>query len=204
MRNSGYLLFVCGLTLSFGAPKVFGDAVNIVQNPGFESAYADWFFGSPSSIGGAQAHSGNLFAELDGEVEQGLVTNPGATYSLSFWVADFGGGQMSVYWNGALVQSVLAPGGGHIVNGAPLVWEEFSYSDLLATSALTALEVSGSFLGLDDFTVVQTSPAPATAVPEPPSFPCAMGLSICLVAWWRRRFRRRSEVPQYPACPYSH
>jgi hypothetical protein len=199
--NSRCLLILCGLTLSFCAPKVFAGAVNIVQNPGFEEGYTDWYFGNPiSSLGVGNAHSGNSFVQLFTEVEQGLVTNPGATYSLSFWAANFGGGQMSIYWNGDLVQSVSDPGGCHVATCAPLVWNEFSYSDLLAASALTPLELTGSFVGLDDFTVTQTSPAPATSAPEPPSLiALALGLSICLVAclpWWRRRFRLRSEALQ--------
>jgi hypothetical protein len=194
-----FALIVCALTLSFCTPKVFAGAVNIVQNPGFEEGYTDWYFGNPiSSLGVGNAHSGNSFVQLFSEVEQGLVTNPGATYSLNFWAANFGGGQMSIYWNGDLVQSVSDPGGCHVANCTPLVWNEFSYSDLLATSSLTPLELTGSFVGLDDFTVIQTSPAPATSVPEPRSLVAlALGLSICLVAclpWWRRSFRLRSEA----------
>lgn len=77
----------------------------LIVNGGFESGLGPWvhlntfgatFSGLVSNVGAANAHGGS-FVWRDGSVQgydgltQSILTNPGDTYRLSFWLSDSGG-----------------------------------------------------------------------------------------------------------------
>ena len=160
------------------------EAANIVANAGFESVYASWTFGSWFVCsGGFGAHSGTSFA-CNGQLtpttlSQALVTDPGTSYDLSFWLGQVNGAGSSdnhyvaVTWAGALVydsrNDTLANFQNH--------WVQISIPALQATTSTTVLAFTGlnvpSNWDLDDVSVSPS--APASSAPEPNT------LALCFV-----------------------
>jgi hypothetical protein len=155
------------------------NAVNLVNDGGFEASTGDGTFGphpfSPawsntdssnfSGVGGLpspQAHSGTNYAvlgafETTGILSQSLTTVAGTFYTLSFWLAnDITPGQFGptsafeVFWNGASVLALPA-------NSAPFGYTNFTISGLQATGAATTLAFhyrhDNDFWRLDDCSV---------------------------------------------------
>ena len=143
-------------------------AVNIVNNPGFETgSFSGWTHSDPNNptndnIGSDPqfAHSGTYHANLGatpnpGSLSQSLTTVAGQFYNLSFWLANditagLGpGNSFQVFWNGGLVFA--------LTNASPFPYTQAGASNLLATSGSTLLEFryrhDNDFWRLDDVSV---------------------------------------------------
>jgi hypothetical protein len=177
-------------------------AANIVLNPGFESGTTTSWTVVGFSVAGVSSypgysHTGTYSVETPcvghgcidpvsgAYVQQTLNTVAGQNYTLSFWVTENSGAtsEMAVYWNGNLVQDILNPNN----SGGTTGWQQFTFSNLLATSTSTVLQVNGRHdpaeIFFDDFSV----DASVVGVPEPATFGiCGLGLAL-LAAGLRRR-----------------
>jgi hypothetical protein len=143
-------------------------AVNLVQNPGFETGdFTGWttsgtpgvfVFPSPAS-----AHSGSnsvSFQDSDpyGFISQNIPTTAGHTYQIDYYLYSLAGGDFFAKWNGSTI-----PGSAVDTN---LPYTLYSFQ-LPATSASTPLEFYGynfqvNFF-LDDVSVIDLTPAPEPA-----------------------------------------
>lgn len=160
---------------------VFAD--NLVQNPGFESGFVNWTENIFSLYAPPQVNSGqsaadtgcvgeNCIAPIGGAyIQQALNTAAGATYNLSFYVAENSGpaAEMAVYWNGSLLADVMNPASNACIG----VWSichfvQYTYTGLLATSDVTMLRINGrqdpGYMIFDDFSVTLATSLP-TAEP---------------------------------------
>jgi hypothetical protein len=143
------------------------NAVNIVNNPGFETGdFTGWTVNDPSNFTGvgndaAFAHSGTHYAFLGatpntGSLSQSLATMAGQSYTLSFWLANDATPGLgpttafAAFFNGV---SVFALPGNSPVFG----YTQFTISGLVATGAATTLEFryrhDNDFFRLDDVSV---------------------------------------------------
>ena len=148
------------------------NAVNIVNNPGFETGnFSGWTVNDPSGFTNVGpdplfAHSGNFHANLGavgltGSLSQSLGTAIGTSYSLSFWLTNDSAttpNSFAAFFNGIQVFSIS--------NSAVFGYTQFTISGLVATSAATTLEFryrhDADFFRLDDISV----DAAAASVPE--------------------------------------
>jgi len=164
------------VVFGLGAPAAKADVCtvggNIVTNCGFETGNTTgWTVVDPSGFTVASAtalHSGAFGllsgpVGLVGTVTQNLVTVPGQTYNLSFWLTNFSGSPPNSFtasFNGVTLTT--------LTNSAAFGYTLFTFNGLLATGASTPLQFGfrhdPSFWGLDDVIVVQ---AQGPAVPEP-------------------------------------
>jgi len=99
-----------------------------------------------------------------GTLTQNLVTVPGQTYNLTFWLANLSStppNQFQVSFNGVVLQT--------LTNSAAFAYTQFTFNGLLATGASTQLQFGfrhdPSFWNFDDVIVVNAQQGPA--VPEP-------------------------------------
>jgi len=163
------------VVFGLGAPAAKADVCtvggNIVNNCGFETGNTTgWTVVDPSGFTAAtaaSAHSGSFGLSTGpvgalGTVTQNLVTTPGQTYNLSFWLANLSGStpnQFQAAFNGVTLTT--------LTNSAAFGYTLFTFNGLLATTASTQLQFrfrhDPSFWNFDDVIVV---PAGA-AVPEP-------------------------------------
>jgi hypothetical protein len=172
-------------------------SANLVVNPGFETGdFTGWTLSgntSPLTMGvtTTAAHTGSFGVSAGpvgslGFLSQDLVTDPGASYDLTFWLRNDGGipNQFQASWNG----SVIA--GSVIDNVGALAYTQFTFPGLLATGSSTALQFGfrqdPAFWSFDDVSVDTSAPA---SVPEPFS---TLWLGLTLtgmlgVSWLRRR-----------------
>ena len=144
-------------------------ATNIVVNGGFETGdLGGWTQSGNMAFTGVTdlapfPHTGTygVFAGPQltlGLLSQNLPTTAGQTYQLDYWLRNSGGtpNQFQVSWNGNIIASQTQ------TNAAQFDYTLFSVSGLLATSASTPLSFGfrqdPGFWGLDDVSVVQTSP----------------------------------------------
>jgi flagellin len=197
----------------------YGD--NIVLNGGFETGdLTGWTVNSlEDSWSISSVANTGLFAVTTGCVgdtcingdpasqnflTQTLLTNPGDSYTLSFWYdpGSVGAGEgntseLMILWGGVQVDDLLLIGTGGS-DGGPVVtlttpdpgYNQYTYS-LIATSTSTDLTFLGrqdpSFSFLDDISVTDTS-LPSSA-PEPSSYLTAAG-GILILGAMRMRARR--------------
>jgi len=193
------LLLLLAMTLAGSA-----QAQNIVQNGSFASgSLLDWtrsqssnypwtvrndFRGVQPPVGNYSAVTGCEGAQClqyggnhANDLFQVLGTTNGTKYSLSFYLADFGGAPsaLDVYWGGheVLALSPLSTASGYF---------EYTVSGLTATSSTTKLEFLGEqkpgYLALTDISV--------TAVPEPPAY-AFMFAGLCGIGLITQRRRIR-------------
>jgi len=165
------VLVVFGL----GAPAAKADvctvAGNLVANCGFETGtFTGWTqsgnTGFTAVVAGS-AHSGAFGATFGpvgslGFITQNLVTVPGATYDLSFWLRNAAGtpNQFTASFNGVALTT--------LTNSAAFGYTLFTFNGLLATTTSTQLQFGfrhdPSFWDFDDVIVVRSQ---GPAVPEP-------------------------------------
>ena len=139
------------------------NAVNIVNNPGFETGnFSGWTVNDPSGFTNVGpdplfAHSGNFHANLGavgltGSLSQSLSTAIGTSYTLSFWLANDSSttpNSFAAFFNGIQVFA--------IANSAVFGYTQFTISGLVATSTSTTLDFryrhDADFFRLDDISV---------------------------------------------------
>jgi hypothetical protein len=173
--NKVTLALAALVVFGLGAPAAKADDCtvpgNLVTNCGFETGtFAGWTqsgnTGFTSVVPGS-AHSGAFGASFGpvgslGFITQNLVTVPGATYNLSFWLRNATGtpNQFTASFNGVVLSNM--------VNAAGFAYTQFTFNGLLATGASTQLQFGfrhdPSFWDFDDVVVVR---AQGPAVPEP-------------------------------------
>ena len=147
-------------------------AVNIVNNPGFETgSFSGWTVNDPSNftnIGNNPlfAHSGTFHANLGaqgvtGSLSQSLTTVAGTSYTLSFWLANDSSttpNSFAAFFNGVQVFA--------IANSAVFGYTQFTIAGLIATGSSTVLDFryrhDADFFRLDDISV-DASSVPETA-----------------------------------------
>ena len=165
------------VVFGLGAPAAKADACtvggNIVTNCGFETGNTTgWTVVDPSgftTVTAGAAHTGGAFGLSTGPVgalgtvTQTLVTVPGATYNLSFWLANLSGStpnQFQAAFDGVTLNN--------LVNSPAFGYTLFTFNGLVATGAATQLQFrfrhDPSFWNFDDVIVVR---AQGPAVPEP-------------------------------------
>ena len=170
---------------------------NLVANCGFESGdFTDWSLSGPQSgpsylgvshgVDAGDAHSGSYGAYLGGfgsflYLSQNLLTVPGQTYAISFWVAQSPATPepyfSSLIWTFGSTTSQTTPN-----LALPFTQVQFN---AVATSTVTSLLFGArddtGFFSLDDVLVT-----PTTATPEPGGF-ALLGIIIILIL--KQRFR---------------
>ncbi|HVS40496.1 MAG TPA: PEP-CTERM sorting domain-containing protein [Gemmataceae bacterium] len=130
---------------------------------------SDFFVGPGPGFGAfSTPNSANFGATgaFDDTLSQILATTPGASYTLTYQLADdddSGENDFSASWGGVVIP------GSVLVNAADFPYTEYSF-DLTATSGSTTLSFSGlnvpAWYDLDNVSVTQDS----SVAPEPSSF----------------------------------
>lgn len=156
---------------------------NIVSNPGFENGSAGWTFlgfevdpfyansGTNSAGTGCVGHECVSTRGTGAFISQALSTVAGQNYNLSFFVGENAGptSEFSVFFNGVQVADVLNPANYSLSeDGSTFI--QFSFSNLLATTSSTLLEIHGrqdpAGIYFDDVSVTASGGRPSN-VPEP-------------------------------------
>lgn len=171
IRTLAPAAMAAAMALAAGAAS----AQNIVINGGFETGdFTGWtnvgsgnFVNSSASCNAGFnncVHSGNFgvsFGAVGSEAPLGqtLATTPGATYTVSFWLNSIGRipDSVSLTWDGQVIfsQSDIPADG----------WVQHSFTEVASGSStdLTfGLRQDPSWSGLDDISVTQVVPEPAT------------------------------------------
>jgi len=188
------------------------NASNLVVNGDFETGdLTGWTLGDGagwqvfSGTGILPSFSGQEFVSSGCSIgfctlQQSLITQPGATYDLSFAfnpgpdansTVSFGplagriGGDTQVLWNGNIVLDLA---------GGDEGWQVFNASGLTATSNSTLLSFSGYQFstenGLDEVSV--TGATTPSAVPLPPAWIMMLSSLAVLLPWRLLRTKKTS------------
>lgn len=202
------------------APAAMAQSTNIVLNGTFENGVEGWTFGSGTSLVAdpTVVHEGmiavqgrclptmvNCFTGNNwSHVRQVLGTDPGQSYTLTFWARSQKNmlAEIVVEWNG--------------VNLAPRAlttlsdYQQYTYTGLLAENGATSLKIylgnhsSINVTTIDDISVYGTVPP---GVPEPgPAAMLLAGLGVVGLAGRRRRAQQRGQdaVRRPPCVPQGH
>jgi hypothetical protein len=190
--------------LLFAAAVRPASATNIVLNDSFESGTADWTFQnfyiySAGHTGTDMAGTGCVGSSslTNCYIAQTLTTTVGESYDLSFWVAEYLGAtsQFRLKWDGNDVTTVTNPNNNSCTYDGTFHcdWLQFSYTNLIATSTSTVLQVFGrqdpGGIFFDDFDV-HTSAPETSPVPEPASM-TLLGTGVAAVIARRRKKARQ-------------
>lgn len=167
-------------------------------NGSFESgSFSPWVVNDPSNFtmlgnDSAFAHSGTWYANLGaspgfGTLSQTFNTTPGATYTLSFWLAhdvtNAPSNQFSVFWNGTVIA------GSTLTNVGTFGYTNFTFSGLASPGSTSTLQFQ--YRDNDDFFRLDT----VTVVPEPSTYALMLsGIGLLGLAQYRRSKARRSAV----------
>ena len=187
-----FIIVALGVLCVLAIATNHSSAGSIVVNGGFETGdFTGWtLVGDPTNnfVDTGFPHSGRFAAALGetgdiGSLSQTLVTNVGASYSLSFWFAGDGNtpSEFTASIGGAPLLDLVNPP----ANG----YNQYTYN-FNATSTSSILQFSFRddvyFMNLDDVSVV---PAVSGSVPEPMSLiPLGTGLvALGSYMWYRRR-----------------
>ena len=196
-RRPAVLAAVAALLATAGTVS----ALNLVQNPGFETGNLSGWTLTPAAdasalqVVPAGAHSGAYAAlfgasgSLNDSITQVLSTTPGTTYTFSFWLRDNylqpdDRPYLTASWNGGPVLDITPADASTIRN-----WTEFSFTET-ATSASTSIGFAGRnwyFIKLDDVSVT-ANPGTGTPVPDPASTGGLQALG--LLALWGLKKRQ--------------
>jgi hypothetical protein len=192
------LTLLCAIPASLYAAPCLSGPPNLVANCGFETGdFTAWtlsghdsaagFNGIDYGVDAADAHSGAYGAYLGGfggvlDLSQSLVTTPGASYNISFWLAQ-SPTPVSPYLNSFSVSF----GSSNLLSLTQVpntAFTEYSFN-ALASSPVTSLTFGArddlGFFSLDDISVT------AVLVPEPSSsFLCALPLLLAFITFRRR------------------
>lgn len=192
------LALVCAaaLPLSAGSLSPCGaQAGNLVVNCGFETGdFSGWTTGGNFGATGVSssfyvysaANSGTYFAYLgpvgsDGILSRTLTTNPGDTYTVSFYLDAIGDSpsDFSAYWNTDALMSVGTPNTGG-------VWTQYLFTVTGTGSDTIQLNFRDdpAYIALDDIVVLDTG----GVIPEPGSMSLLIaGFAVVILARRRRR-----------------
>jgi len=173
--------------LATGITIVFATSAkaNLVANGGFENGdFTGWtlggntgFTGVSGNFDGVAPNSGSYQAYFGavgstGYITQTISTTPGGSYSLDFWIANFGGtpSYVNALWNDVQVISTpILP----LVNSSSFPYTEYT-STVTATTTTSSIELvfqqNPSYFLLDDVSV--------TPVPEASS--CLAGALLLI------------------------
>jgi hypothetical protein len=164
------LFLLALLTSSFVAGRAL--AQNLVANPGFETGdFTSWSLsGDSTGVDNTQPRTGSFdafFAQVGtmDTLSQTLLTTPGQTYDLSFWLANEPGPggptqEFQVWWDGNLIFDLTDTTG--------FAYTEFTFPNLTATTSSTTLMFAGQndpgAYFLDDVSVVVPEPSTWTTM----------------------------------------
>jgi hypothetical protein len=191
------LVLVCAAALPLSAGSLApcdSQPGNLVANCGFETGdFSGWTTGGNFGATGVAsdfyaysgANSGTYFAYLgpvgsDGILSQTLTTNPGDSYTVSFYLDAVGDGtsDFSAYWNTDVLMSVGNPNTGD-------VWTQYLFTVTGTGSDTIQLNFRDdpAYIALDDVVVLDAG----TAIPEPGSLGLLIsGLAVVILARRRR------------------
>jgi hypothetical protein len=182
------VLIAAGILALFGA-SVGQVRADLIVNGGFETGnFAGWTQGGNTgftSVVTSPVHSGNFAASMgpvgsDGTLSQNIATQPGFTYTESFWVRSDGGtpNDFTAFVNGTpFFSQTNIPASGFTEH-------TFNFTATgTSTNISFAFRNDPGFLGLDDVSVV----------PEPASL-LLFGASGLFAAAYAG-LRRRTAVP---------
>src|SRR5215831_21034784 len=175
---------ICLLATMLAAVAVHANPLNIVADPGFESAIASGYpvgaigdgwvvtagtgaicnavtFAGCGNAG--PANTGSQMAFLDwstsfNTITQTLTTVPGQTYDISYWVFDAHANSLEVMFGGSTLFNGTAPTGGNYV--------QYLFSST-ATSMSTVLAFSGQRSTSMGGTLLDDVSVTAASTPEP-------------------------------------
>jgi hypothetical protein len=139
-------------------------SANLITNPGFETGnFTGWTLAGFGNVGvdSSNPHSGSyaaFFGEGSPIVKQIVNTVPGATYTVSFWLANTSvtSNGFGVVWSGETLLDLLHPD--------RFGYTLFTFSGVRATGFTETLLFNGTapegFWYLDDVSVIQSGSVP--------------------------------------------